>query len=436
MNSVTMKKCLTTALVALSGLANAQQWSGGLKVELPTGASKTGNAFTFNTSQFVMNYPSSSDADRPRLMGFVRYDKRDWLLQADLSQGTFSIARQLQSNGGASITGYHGKRYALVIQGAYKPAPWLRLQGGLGLNKHTWDTDYLENGIVQAQKRLNANDGVNQTSLKNDQLAVADAQNELLVAQSYRTMQLTGHYGVGIDLGGLTIDVSRTEGITPLLDGVVANGQTIDAKQNYGYTALSIGYRLFPLKKFVLATDNNKTYQKLKAEIPVYRNEFSVGLGIIGEDIGTGITYENRYTRYVSRRFGITGIVGATRTAYASPLRPNTMKAFTDFQFSALLRTLPLYTRRHQIGLSFGLNVIAASAGLTTYESIYYSNVPGQNQPLPAARLVERPAKTYVGGQWQFDYQYAITDHIPMGVWLRNNAAGFANFGIQAGYRF
>lgn len=430
-----MKKCLTIALVALSCLAHAQQWSGGLKVDLPTGASKTGNTFTLNTSQFVMNYPSSSDADRTRLVGFVRYDKRDWLLQADVSQGAFSIANLLQYDRGASTNGYFGKRYALVVQGAYKPAPWLRLQAGLGINRYAWETGNLENQVAEAQKRLKANDGVNPRSLKNDQLDLGNAQNNLLVAQSYRTTQLTGHYGIGVDLGGLTIDVSRTEGITPLLNGVVDNGQTIAAKQNYGYTSLSIGYRLFPLKKFVLAT-NNKVYQKLKAEIPFYRNEISAGLGIIGEDIGTGIIYENRYTRYVSRRFGITGIVGATRTAYVSSTSQSRIKSATDFHVSALLRALPLYTRRHQIGLSFGLNVIVAQAGLTSYESIYYSNVPGQNQPLSAARLVERPTRTYVGGQWQMDYQYAITDHIPMGIWLRNSANGYANFGIQTGFRF
>ena len=431
-----MKKRLILTLMSLSTLAHAQPWSGGIKVEIPTGATKTGNTFALNDSRFVANYPSSSDADRIRLAGFVRYDKRDWLVQADISQGAFSIANQLQSDRGAAANGYYGKRYALVLQGAYKPAPWLRLQAGLGVNKYTWETGSLEYWVAETQKRLTANDGVNPTSLKNDQLDLANAQNDLLVQQNYRNTQLTGHYGIGIDLGGLTIDVSRTQGITPILDGVVAGGQTIDAKQNYGYTALSIGYRLFPLKKFLLATNNNKTYQKLKREIPFYRNEFSAGMGIIGEDIGTGIIYENRYTRYLSRRFGITGIAGAARTAYVSSTSQNRVKSSTDFQFSLLARILALYTRRHQIGLSFGVNVIAASARLSSYESTYYPDGPGQSKPILVAVVSGQPAKTYVGGQFQFDYQYAVTDHIPMGIWLRNSANGYANFGIQTGYRF
>ncbi|MBO0932831.1 hypothetical protein [Fibrella aquatilis] len=407
-----------------------------MKVEFPTGASKTGNAFTLNTSRFVMNSPSSSDADKARLVGFVRYDKPNWLFQADISQGGFSIASQQEDKNGTSYSGYSGKRYALVLQAAYKPAPWLRLQAGFGINKHTWETGYLEGQVAQAEQRLKANDGKNPSSLEIDKQVLTSYQNSLLLLQSYKTTQLTGHYGVGVDLGGLTIDVSRTEGLTPLLNGVVANGQTVEANQNYGYTSLSVGYRLFPLKKFALATNNNKTYQKLKREIPFYRNEFSAGLGIIGEDIGTGITYENRYTRYFSRRFGVTGIIGATRTAYQSQFNSDNTKAFTDFQFSALLRTLPLYTRRHQIGLSFGINVIAAQAGLFSNGSSFYPAGPGTQQPISVAYLSERPAKTYVGGQWQFDYQFAATDRVPVGIWLRNTASGFANLGIQAGYRF
>lgn len=425
---------LLIGLLGLTSAAQAQPWSGGIRFDITTGATKRGNQFSLVNVPYSSNDYSSADADGLRIGGFVRYDRSKWLAQAELTTGGIGLdIRGSASRIGTIDATASGNRTALGLTGGYKPAPWLRLQAGLGLSRIAWGNTRTAELLAQFQDRLGSED----PRAREFTQAYIDAYTgKLAIESSLRTTQLTGHYGVGLDLGGFTIDVSRTEGLTPLLDGVVVNGQQVDARLNYGYTSLNVGYRIFPFKKFLLAPrKSNRAYQKLKSEIPFYKNEFQVGLGLLAEDIGTGLVYENRYTRYLARRFGITGILGAARTAYTRPDDPNRFKTYTAFHGAITARALPLYTRRHQISLSAGLNVLHVTPRYAAGSA--YPNVDGQGNTYAITNVY--PAKTGVGWQWQFDYQIALTDHIPIGVWLRsvtNPAFSYAYIGIQSGYRF
>lgn len=422
-----MKTRLTFLLASVVSLAQAQQWSGGITVDLPLNIDRTGTTFQSGSSTFTMNDGLEANKLRPGV--FVRYDRPDWLLQADVQHvPNFQIGfRAAQDRVGAGSETARGAQTTLRLTGGYKPAPWLRVQAGLGAAYTAWNaTRYREDAdFIDAQLRSGQPGFRPEQALYNRDVA--------RVIDNYQPWQLTGHLGVGVDLGGLTIDFMRNQGLTPALNGV--SGITEAARQNYGFYSLRAGYRLFPLRRYLLAPRKNRAYQKLKSEIPFYKNEFQVGLGLLGEDIGTGLVYENRYTRYLTRRVGFTGILGAARTAYIRPDDPNRFKAFTAFHGAIMARALPLYTRRHQIGLSAGLNVLHVTPRYSI--SSVYPNADGQGNNYARTNLYA--ARTSVGWQWQLDYQVALTDRIPIGLWLRsvsNPAFDYAYFGLQSGYRF
>lgn len=426
-----MKKCLTIALMALSSLAHAQQWSGGIKVEIPTGATKTGNTFQVDQSRYDATSRSSADASNPRFGGFVRYDKPRWLAQAEVMTSKFGLATGVYYAGMGSLAPVStATRTSLVVTGGYKPVPWLRLQAGVGLNQFGWKTDKIRENVAYFQRAVdNLNSNTDESTRADLTSHLAGYSSDLRLVESYKTTQLTGHYGIGVDLGGLTFDLSRTQGLTPILAGVAGSGQRIDAQQNYGYTSLSVGYRLFPLKKFLLATRKNRAYERVKKDIPFYRNEFQAGLGIQAEDFDAGVIYENRYTRYLTRRTGLTGSLGLARRVtdrhYFASFNPS-----STIYLALMGRVLPLYTRRHQIALSAGPNMAFSAPAISG---------GGSQTGDPAGTLYTHvgisPSRMAVGYQWQFEYQLAATDHIPVGIWVRQTDR--INFlGLQAGYRF
>lgn len=424
----TQRTCrLLIGLLALTNAAQAQSWSGGIRFDITTGATKRGSEFTLVNVPYSSNEYSSSDADAPRLGGFVRYDRPKWLAQAELTTGGMN----LNVRGGAPRIGTIdasavGIRRALGLTGGYKPAPWLRLQVGFAVNRIAWQTTRTAEMLTSLQNRIGSGTPSEQEFT---QASIDAYTGKLALENNLRRTQLTGHYGIGLDLGGFTIDVSRTEGLTPLLDGVTLNGQPVDARLNYSYTSLNLGYRLFPLRRFLAPKKTNRAYQRIRREIPFFRNEFHLGLGNQAEDINAGTIYEARYTRFLTRRFGLTGTLSLAKRDVGR--YQGTLVPANSFIGSVMGRVLPLYTRRHQIALSVGpqLSVTGPqvlgrpdgtidSQGRTTY-----------------AQLTSEPTRVTLGVQGQFDYQIAVTDRLPVGVWLRSGGYG-GFYGIQFGYRF
>jgi hypothetical protein len=402
-----MRQLLSLILILTAALARAQEWSGGVRLEAPLTIDRSGTLFTLGLTDFNMTDGVESSKLRPGL--FVRYDQPRWLAQADVQHAAFDLGfRTTAGRVGNSITIAKSTQTTLRLTGGYKPAPWLRLVAGLGANYTNWQPQqYTNSWSTDAAERLYY-------------------QNIATVITAYKPWQLTGQLGLGIDLGGLTIDLARQQGLTPVLDG--APGAIGQAQANYGYTSLSVGYRIFPVKRF-LATKRNRAYQKLKADIPYYRNEFHLGLGNQAEDINAGTIYEARYTRYFARRFGLVNSLSFSRRdagRFSTYLTPT-----NGIVLGVMGRFLPIYTRRHQVGLSLGMQG-AWQAPRLIGSFGQASTTSGQ----PVYRYVDaQPARFKLDGQWQFDYQIAITDRLPIGLWLRQGGYG-AFYGFQFGYRF
>jgi hypothetical protein len=425
--STAMRQLFSFVLVLTAALAHAQEWSGGLRVDIATGAYKSGNDFRLSNTAFSTNQPSSSDADKAQIGGFVRYDQPNWMAQAEVMTGGFGLSINSQVNGWGTIgRGAYGRQVGLTFTGGYKPAPWLRLQAGLSLHQLFYEQGSVATELAYWQQQRPGNDPRSQEIVQNNINAYTGWTT---LYNAFKTTQLTGHYSIGVDLGGLMIDVRRTEGLTPILNGVTTPaGERVDARLNYGFTSLSIGYRFFPVKRF-LAMKKNRTYQKLKAEIPFFRNEFHIGLGNQAEDINAGMIYEARYTRSFTRRFGLSNILSFSQRdagRYSTYLTPT-----NGIVLAVMGRVLPIYTRRHQVGLSLGLQGAWQAPRLSGSFS-----QGGTSSGQPVYRYVDaQPARFKLDGQWQFDYQIAVTDRLPLGVWLRQGGYG-AFYGIQCGYRF
>jgi len=108
----------------------------------------------------------------------------------------------------------------------------------------------------------------------------------------------------------------------------------------------------------------------------------------------------------------------------------NGITVFSEAKF------LSLYTKKHRIGLSAGVNYMKYE-GLEGATSLLTSNnIPVIFQP------TFQPKKGSFGYQITADYNYLLTKRIPIGGWLRangNKTNGYGNFialGIKTGYLF
>jgi hypothetical protein len=102
----------------------------------------------------------------------------------------------------------------------------------------------------------------------------------------------------------------------------------------------------------------------------------------------------------------------------------------TEVQVLPAIRFLPIYSRRHIIGLSVG--------PFFRYESGYkvFSGRYGGNGPATVNLRNDSGTSTFTAGiQGTVDYQFAISDRLLFGPWLRLSS-DYAYAGIQAGYRF
>ena len=255
---------------------------------------------------------------------------------------------------------------------------------------------------------------------------------------SYKKANLEGQIGIGIDVGGLTLDLTYAQNLTPAVDGVTVQNQTYAFKQNYGYWALGLGYKLFPLKQHLLTPRKNKAYERIKQDIPFYRNEFYVATGLLAEDIGSEVSYENRYTRYLSRRVGITAGLSYSHNFLSSNERYGRKGSINQLALLTGVRFLLLYSRRHTIGVTTGPMLTYADELKGSFNQ---QTVSGQT--VSYLNLTQRSAvnELRVGWHSNVDYNLALTDRLIAGPWLRvfsqsSIVPNAGAFGIQAGYRF
>lgn len=415
------------------GPVRAQEWSFGPKVYLGLSKQATvGDQVQIGTaSLYGVNY---GDAIGSSVGAFARYDRSHWYAQAEGMYGKYSLTNASVSNSWGGFAIYPSvKRTDIRLIGGIKPLPWLRLNAGLT----TAFNQPKPNSYASMIRSFEAyNPPTPQEKERNDgqleQYLIADG-----VYNSYKKTNLEGQLGIGADIGGLTLDLTYARSLTPGIDGVTVQNQTYAFKQNYGYWSLGLGYKLFPLKRHLLAPRKNKAYARIKQDIPFYRNEFYVAAGLLAEDIGSQTIYENRYTRYVSRRLGITGSLTYSHNFLSS--NDDYRAGFTN-QFALLtgVRFLPLYSRRHTIGITTG--------PMLTYSDKLRAGFSQQTingQPINSLTLTQQPAGNELQAGWHssIDYNFALTDRLLVGPWLRVLGQSFiipdyANAGIQAGYRF
>ncbi len=104
---------------------------------------------------------------------------------------------------------------------------------------------------------------------------------------------------------------------------------------------------------------------------------------------------------------------------------------YTQVQVLPAIRFVPLYSRRHTIGLSAG--------PLLSYQTGFEVSSGGKNADGSIAvvnlRTGSQLDRLSIGGHASIDYQFAISDRLLIGPWLRI-ATKSAYTGIQAGYRF
>ena len=246
--------------------------------------------------------------------------------------------------------------------------------------------------------------------------------------------------GVGVDIGGLTLDLAHNRGLSPVLDGIQFQQQRYAIQQRYNYWALSVGYRLFPLKAYLLAPRRrNPAYKRIKQDVPFYRNEFHASVGVLGEDIGSAFIYENRYTRYFTRRVGLATGVNMMRV-HQNLETDSPVRLYSSFMLTTGVRLLPLYSRRHTVGITTG-PALTHQVGVGLNRSSKPLNVNGQLVNVTDLRNSSRYRGWDLGWQSSIDYQFAVTDRMLVGPWLRLFGEDFiipdlASAGLQIGYRF
>ncbi|MBC8156193.1 MAG: hypothetical protein H7Z72_25180 [Bacteroidetes bacterium] len=423
--------CCLASIWLSGGVAQAQQWTFGPRLDLQLSSSN--RMATLQIDDYNLS-TTPSKGNREALGGFARYDQKRWYAQAEYMRGSFRVVMDGDKPGIGSISsGRNAPRQDIRLNAGVKPLPWLRLGGGITYARYNWGES--EDGRIYESIRRQLLVETNPVLIEYNQKRLPAYNISRQIDAGYRRSNLEGSVGAGIDIGGLTLDLIYSRSLTPFLDGVRVNGTAYPFRFDYSYTTLRLGYRLFPFNAFVTTPrKRNPAYQRLKRDIPFYRNEFHVAGGLIGEDIGSAFTYENRYTRYITRRFGVTGGLNVTRVfeTFDNGFLP---KHYNAFQLVTGLRVLPLYSRRHIIGITAG-PTLTLETGVSAYS--------GGGNPRPGGgyynyvnwRADSRREGIALNWMSMIDYQFAATDRIVLGPWLRLNGIDYATLGIQAGYRF
>lgn len=430
-------KILHAVLLAglLAGPAGAQSWTFGPRVDLQLSASNRMDDLQIGDYQ-LSSY--NSRGNREALGGFARYDRKRWYAQADYLRGSFRLSMYREAPGiGTISTAREARRQDVRISAGVKPLPWLRLGAGITHARYNWDPS--EDGRIYELLRQRLLVETNPILIEYDQERLPAYNIGRQVDAGYRRSNTEGSLGVGADIGGFTLDLTYSRSLTPLLDGVAVNGASYPIRFDYSYTTLRFGYRLFPLKAHLLTPrKRNPAYERLKRDIPFYRNEFHVAVGLLAEDVGSAFIYENRYTRYLSRRIGLTAGVNMMRLFddYETVSLPGVS---TTFMLTPGVRALLLYSRRHTIGLTTGPLLqyrtgVGVSSGATRYTN---------GQEINTITLRADSDRTGLTAGWHssLDYQFAVTDRLVIGPWLRVFGQSFiipdyASAGVSTGYRF
>jgi hypothetical protein len=412
-------------LAWLSGtVADAQQWTFGPKLELGLSARSTSVGEVTIGDVSVESGSNAGDALGAGIGGFARYDRSRWYGQAELFTQRANVANYYIRGPRSGFSEYaRVSRFAGRALGGYKPLPWLRFTVGVAANQYRRNqADYYQSIIDSYYRQADL-----YPAYKDDYLSsVRTYEVAQSVNSSFKKVSFDVLAGVGVDIGGLTVDIMNSSSLTPVVDGITHQGQFYTLRQKYSNWSLQLGYRLFPVNAHLLAPRrSNRAYERIKKDIPFYRNEIHVAGGMLGEDIGSTFLYENRYTRYLTRRFGLS--MGANIMRLSGRLLPGQT---TQVQLLPAVRFLPLYSRRHIIGLSVG--------PLLGYESGYkvFSGRTGVNGPTTVNLRNDSEASTIsIRVQGTVDYQFAISDRLLFGPWIRLSS-DYAYAGIQAGYRF
>lgn len=416
------------------GPVRAQEWSFGPKAYLGLSRQLTvGEQVQIGSTLLsTVNY---GDAVGASVGAFARYDQPKWYVELDGTRGKYSLTNVSISGPAGGFPTYQSavRTDARLIAGV-KPLPWLRLSVGLTGVQNRWRlTDYTGDIRANQESIQRYPTETERYTRQIEQYQLADA-----LQNSYKKTNLEGQAGIGADIGGLTLDLTYAQSLTPPLHGVSFQNRTYAFRQDYGYWSLGIGYKLFPLKQHLLAPRKNKAYERINQDIPFYKNEFHLGVGLLGEDIGSQLIYENRYTRYFTRRVGLTAGVNFSHSFSGPGDRPSGVPMANQFTLLAGVRVLPLYSHRHTIGLTIGplltyADELQAGAGLQVIngQEVRYLNVNRNS----AVRELN------TGWHSSIDYNFALTDRLIAGSWLRLLGQtliipDYANFGIQAGYRF
>ncbi len=423
-------------LIGLTVSGYGQSWTGGVKGNLPINMRP--DQLSAQIDEFDVVGSRSGDALSSGWGLFARYDLPRWYGQLEATQGRQHLAGLYFSSPKNSFgTTLHLKRQHIRLMGGYKPLPWLRLHAGIAgaFNQAVRsERDWEDSNIQRLEEQI-----IRYPSEKEYyEIQLKAARLHKAVGSSYQRFNAEGQAGIGTDIGGLMLDLTYAHSLSPVVNGINYQGNRYALQSHYGFWSVSAGYRLFPFKAFLLQPRRNKrTYDRIKKSIPYYRNEVSAGVGITSDDYGGSWLYENRYTRYLHRRIGFTGIVGMARSF--EDYRGFLPQAFTAFQFSALARFLPIYTRRHHLALSIG-GVYTTVSGINPNggRGTYTADGKLIQQSITLTPESHERQKSF-GSVFQGDYQFLPVDRIPVGLWFRvqqSRALEYAAIGFQTGYRF
>lgn len=423
-------RSLSTLVVLLlvTSAVRAQEWSFGPTVNLGLSSNRTtGDQVKIGATTVSTN--DYGDAVGASIGVFARYDQPRWYAQTELGRGTYSLANvSVEGEGGGAPFYPRARRTDARLLAGLKPLPWLRLHVGLAGVRNKWQTGNHSWVIRDAEAYIS------QYPAEQERYQRLVERYTIMetVSRRFSRNNLEMQGGIGIDIGGLTVDLTYASALNPVFDGVPYRNQTYAIQQHYGFMSMSVGYRLFPLKSHLLAPRRNRAYERIQRDIPFYRNEFHASGGWLAEDIGSTFVYENRYTRYLTRRTGFTAGLNLMRAyeTFDSGFLP---KQFTQTQLVTGLRVLPLYSRRHTIGVSVG-PVLTYTAGFRPYSGSQQT-LNGQlvqTVNLTTEAVVRKLSATV---QATLDYNCAATDRVILGPWLRVTPDN-AYFGVQAGYRF
>lgn len=428
MTNIIMKTGKLIGIVSLVWLAGptayAQQWTFGPKLELGLSARSTSVSEVTIGDVLVGSGSNAGDALGAGIGGFARYDRSRWYGQAELLTQRANVANYYISGPRSGFSEYaRVSRFAGRALGGYKILPWLRFTVGVAANQYRRNqADYYQSSIANDYRLAET-----YPAYKEDYLASARTYEVAQsVNNSFKKVSFDVLAGVGVDIGGLTVDIMNSSSLTPVVDGITHQGQFYALRQKYSNWSLQLGYRLFPVKAHLLAPRrSNRAYERIKKDIPFYRNEIHVAGGLLGEDIGSAFLYENRYTRYLTRRFGLS--IGAN---IMRPSGSYLLGQTTQIQLLPAIRFLPLYSRRHIIGLSAG-PLLGYDSGFSVF-----SGRNGVNGPTTVNLRNDSGVNTFSASvQGTVDYQFAISDRLLFGPWLRLSS-DYAYAGVQAGYRF